>query len=1030
MTSFSENVDLSVTESSSCKGISSEMKSFPIKDTCMKNVKFRSDNIKKFQNDKNEYRGLILSNEMKVLLISNPTTNKCAAALNVQVGSLSNPREIPGLSCLCQHMLQNRNKNKEIQSPMKSNYAQYLLQNTEICSFFSSCDNTCYSFHVNADKLEGELDRFFKLFFEPQFTKANMEQEIKCINFENEKALEFNVEFNNYIQLEHSSANPNHPYSQINKGSLETLDIIPKQKNIDVLQEVVNFHNKWYSSNIMTLSVFGKESLEDLEKMVVNMFSGIENKNVEAPKWTHPFNEEQLQCKWYMPFVNKQKMVIIFPIPDLREYYQSSPVSYLEKLFEYKEENSLLSILKKKGWIRVINDVELFKNDDTRGFSFFKIYFNLTKNGLNHIDDIITVLFQYINMIKKQEHLEPFYNFIYPDEGVLCMKSISRSTVPYLYVSNIVNIMPDCPIEEIINRFNSLFFEWRPDLIKKLVDYLTPENIRVHIFDKSFENIATEIEPIYKSKFKKEKIPANLIEKWRNAGDNCDLKLPTRNELIPTKFDLKLENSVIEKYPKIIQDTRFMRVWFKQDDEFFLPEAYMTFNFVSPFAYINPINFNNNCMFVKLLQDSLKDYAKCADLIGLKFILSATSYGINFKIEGYDHKQDVLIEKIMDKMINFKINEKNFENMKEKYMIDLENLDAYPPFRQAKYYCSVLLTEKAWDKNDLLGAYTQLTVESARDYMQLFFSNIHVESLIYGNITKDEALKIGSLIESKLTSAHNFNKGNIKPLLPMQCVPFREVSLAPGSNYWYETQSIQNNESCTSKEFYATNIYYYQIGSQSIELNMLLELFYDIIRQPCFEILSLKEDLGHVWCDLQKSNDINCLELTVAGRNYPQNIEERINIFIKSMEDYIKNMCEEEFNENKEIFAVNKLRKPETMSNMFSSYWNEISSQVYNFDRKKIEATYLRTITKEQLCKFYENYISDNAQFRKKLSIHAISSGEVPSELKEQIAATKITEDQQPIRITDIDAFKIKHSLNPLPQPFNNIPRKGMLSKL
>ena len=51
-----------------------------------------ADNIKrvvdivKSPEDKREYRGLILSNDMKVLLISDPTSEKAAAALDVNIG--------------------------------------------------------------------------------------------------------------------------------------------------------------------------------------------------------------------------------------------------------------------------------------------------------------------------------------------------------------------------------------------------------------------------------------------------------------------------------------------------------------------------------------------------------------------------------------------------------------------------------------------------------------------------------------------------------------------------------------------------------------------------------------------------------------------------------------------------------------------------------------------------------------------------------------------------------------------------------
>lgn len=65
-------------------------------------------------------------------------------------------------------------------------------------------------------------------------------------------------------------------------------------------------------------------------------------------------------------------------------------------------------------------------------------------------------------------------------------------------------------------------------------------------------------------------------------------------------------------------------------------------------------------------------------------------------------------------------------------------------------------------------------------------------------------------------------------------------------------------------------------------------------------------------------------------------------------------MTEEQFNKHKESLAVNRLEKPKIMSTLSSIFWHEISSQLYNFDRVNIEVAYLRTITKEQILKFYE----------------------------------------------------------------------------
>jgi insulysin len=63
------------------------------------------DNIKKSASDSWNYRALELSNEMLVVLISHPNIDKAAAALDVTIGSLADPRDVPGIAHFLEHML-------------------------------------------------------------------------------------------------------------------------------------------------------------------------------------------------------------------------------------------------------------------------------------------------------------------------------------------------------------------------------------------------------------------------------------------------------------------------------------------------------------------------------------------------------------------------------------------------------------------------------------------------------------------------------------------------------------------------------------------------------------------------------------------------------------------------------------------------------------------------------------------------------------------------------------------------------------
>lgn len=68
------------------------------------------DNIQKAGFDDREYRGVILSNGLRVMLISDPSTDLSAASLSVACGSYLDPPELPGLAHYVEHMVFVSNK--------------------------------------------------------------------------------------------------------------------------------------------------------------------------------------------------------------------------------------------------------------------------------------------------------------------------------------------------------------------------------------------------------------------------------------------------------------------------------------------------------------------------------------------------------------------------------------------------------------------------------------------------------------------------------------------------------------------------------------------------------------------------------------------------------------------------------------------------------------------------------------------------------------------------------------------------------
>ncbi|VVC24105.1 Metalloenzyme, LuxS/M16 peptidase-like,Peptidase M16, N-terminal,Peptidase M16, zinc-binding site [Cinara cedri] len=178
------------------------------------NVKRCINNIEKPINDSRIYRGLVLKNGLTTLLISDLDTEQSVASLVVAVGSLSEPKYLPGLAHFCEHLLSMGTK----KYPEENEFTRFLDQNNGTYNAYTSTDHTNHFFSINTESLKPSLDRFAQFFIEPLFTMDAIKREINVINSEHEN----NIANDRWrlAQLESNSADPNHSFYQFATGKL------------------------------------------------------------------------------------------------------------------------------------------------------------------------------------------------------------------------------------------------------------------------------------------------------------------------------------------------------------------------------------------------------------------------------------------------------------------------------------------------------------------------------------------------------------------------------------------------------------------------------------------------------------------------------------------------------------------------------------------------------------------------------------------------------------------------------------------
>jgi len=203
-----------------------------------------TDTVIKPENDDRSYKTLVLSNELRVLLISDPQATEAAAAMDVNAGSFNDPIKVDGLAHFCEHMLFLGTK----KYPDKSEYSNYLSTNGGYDNAYTSTQNTNYYFSVNTDSLKGALDRFAQFFIAPLFTANSTYGEMNAVNSEYDKDL--NDPGWKLWQLLKNVSNPQHPFSRFNIGSIGTLN------RTDIRDQLIKYYNYSYSANQVYINIF------------------------------------------------------------------------------------------------------------------------------------------------------------------------------------------------------------------------------------------------------------------------------------------------------------------------------------------------------------------------------------------------------------------------------------------------------------------------------------------------------------------------------------------------------------------------------------------------------------------------------------------------------------------------------------------------------------------------------------------------------------------------------------------------------
>lgn len=990
-------------------------------------MRVSSVELEKSYNDRDrEYRHIVLDNELEVMLVSDPGTEKSAACLDVRVGSMQD-EEVLGLAHFLEHMLFLGTET----FPDEKEYSEYINRHGGLSNAYTTSEDTVYFFDVTSDHLDGALARFSAFFICPLFTESAVTREMNAVDSENSKNLQTDSWRENMLLS--SLARSDHPYSKFSTGNLATL----AGEEIDARGKCIRFHERHYSANVMKACIYGRDSLDELEKMALKYFQEVPNKRLDGPPGVprDPYTAAQTGkvLRW-VPVKDKNAVTLSFPIPSTMRDYEAKPGSYLAHLLGHESEGSVLAALKTAGLANELGAYEY----TYASFGLFCVNIELTEEGVTRVDEVVAYVFAYIGMLCAADLVSDSNAWIgteLKDTYEMNFRFKSKGQ-PMDYVTTITNSMQDKKIEHIISG-NSRIFDERADKAVALLEHLTPDNLLLLVKAKRFQNATDKKCPWYGTEYSESAFTAEQRLLWQSSRDSAgqvgDLResvhLPKPNVLVPSNFDLlfdakgdtalqeQRESQHAQPSVEVVSgmahaahaeseaaSTRFLphAVWHREDWVFRQPKVFVYAKVRSNCIFNDPAQQALADLYVNCAEELLVDmgyYAQCANL---RYSLMLADEGLEINVAGYHHKLPLLVEEICKSMREMAEAGREggeggtprpiFERMKDKLLRKYANEAFDMPIRQAMINTVQCLKTPRWSNVDKIDALRPLDLADLHHYSRQLLKQARVECMVYGNASKETASQYLRTIVNTL---------KVQPLPCSMLLDRRLVNLASNTDYYYRVHCADKNpdevnnaiETCyfigegDYQPVLLTPAFLGDVGAEltpvekealgnmdkSIELGMLCRFLVHLMGDAAFHQLRTIEQLGYIVSVQGTESSGTGYGIKVLIQSDKQDahyLDARIENFLTvfAEEQFEKELLEEGvFEAHRAALVEMWSEKSKNIGEEAYKQWDEISQARYDFDLDAKCTQLIRFVTLPMLVEFYQRYISIDSAVRTKM---------------------------------------------------------------
>jgi secreted Zn-dependent insulinase-like peptidase len=683
-----------------------------------------------------KYRSFELDNALKVLVISDPTTDKAAASLDVYVGSNNDPEGFPGLAHFLEHMLFLGTD----QFPEAGEYQQYISTQGGSHNAYTAPEHTNYFFDVDPKGLAGALDRFSRFFIAPTMDPQYVEREVNAVHSEYQSKLKDAARQS--FEATKQGLNQAHPFSQFRAGNLDTLN------RPGLLEALNTFYETEYSANRMALVVLGAEPLDTLERMVRNRFAEIPNRQLPPSTLSTPlFDMDRMplvvQSK---PASESRRLTLLWPVPDTDAFQGQAPLRYLGHLLGHEGEGSLLQTLKDRGLANSLSAGESLGMAERRSFS---VSVSLTPAGFEARDQIVKEIYKAITTIETAGISD--WRF---DE----LKTIAEANFRFAEEANARSLVTrfadqlhTTPADELYTR-GRLYTSFDAQLIRDMLTWLTPERMLMRV-------TAPEVNPEYTTPYYPTEVrvfplQADRLDGFVNARRTPSdrIALPKPNPFIQDPGDPLPQTRIAtsDTRPQQLLNTDAVDGYVLPEERFGQPRSDLYIRLRSPLASDSPETRILSDLMASTINEHFNTVSYEAVLAGAGFGAQATQSGITLEFSGFHAALIPLVDEIMAALPIPLVDEATWARLYQLKQQELGALDTTRPFNRLFDELTAGLMPRAYPKTELVDVLDEIGRSTFHQYQQAFFNGVRAELFLHGPVTEEDGAQLLQSIADRL----------------------------------------------------------------------------------------------------------------------------------------------------------------------------------------------------------------------------------------------------------------------------------------